>query len=73
MGKSIKLHDLRIYAHQCDNCKQYHTEGWTLNELNAHACSDACALAIYKKHGQGQEEFDYDQTYDLAGWGVTIF
>lgn len=73
MGKSIKLHDLRIYAHQCDNCKRYHTEGWTLSELNAHACSDTCAWAIYKKNGQGIEEFEYDKRYDLAVWGITIF
>ena len=73
MGKYRLLHDKRQIEHKCDHCGKWHTEGWILNELNAHACSDECALAIYQKHGQGQEEFDYDQMYELAGWGIIIF
>lgn len=73
MGKHRKLHDLRIFERDCDHCGKKFTEGWSLIDLNSDACSDECALAVYQKHGQGQEEFDYDQRYDLAGWDILIF
>ena len=57
----------------CAHCGARHYEGWYLSELdNAYACSDDCALAIYQKYGQGQEEFDYDVMYELSGWCITI-
>lgn len=67
------LHDKRLVEHRCDHCGVWFTEGWSLLELNAHACSDECALAVYEANGQGREEFQYDIENNLAGWYETIF
>ena len=73
MGKHKKLHDQRIYERTCDHCGKKFTEGWSILDFNADACSDECALAIYQAHQQGVEEIKYDQMYDLAGWCEIIF
>lgn len=63
----------RLEERICSHCGKVHTEGWLLLDLdNAYACSDECAMEIYKAHGQGEEEFDYDVENDLSGWSVTI-
>lgn len=73
-GQNYRLrHDLRLIEHKCDHCGKWHTEGWIISEFNAHACSDECALQIYKANGQDKEEFEYDVDYDLSAWGETIF
>lgn len=67
---------MRNKVRRCAHCGKEHIEGWYLSEFDkrsaCYACSDECALAIYEKHGQGQEEFDYDIKYELSGWCVTI-
>lgn len=73
MEKYRLRHDLRLVEYKCNHCGKWHTEGWTIGEWNAHACSDECALAIYKAKGQDEEDFDYDIKYDLSAWGETIF
>lgn len=67
------MSEVRICAH----CGARHYEGWYLSEFDkknraCYACSDECAMAIYHKHDQGQEEFDYDVKYELSGWCITI-